>query len=222
MDVSERPAVRFAAVGRDLVVLDLAEDAYHCVPDAWPAEADAGDGLGGLDPSVLQSLRAAGWIEGSEPPRLQDPAVPPGRDLAGRPPARIGPRDLAHLAAALWRLRRLGPDPTILELLRSLPPPRPPVRACDRAKDEAGAVSAAAVLDRLMPWLPGRWLCLRRSALAMIFLRRRGLDADWVFGVRTWPFEAHCWLEAGGVCLTDDWERARSFTPILRLEAARI
>lgn len=219
MDVSRRPAAHFAAVGRDLVVLDLAEDAYVCVPDAWPAEADASGGLGRLDPTVLESLEAAGWIEGSEP-RLEPLASPPRRDLAGRPTARIGARDVADLVAALWSLRRLGDDPTVLDLLRSLPPRRRLVQSDRRPVQDA--VSAAAALDRLMPWLPGRWLCLRRSALAMTFLRRRGLDADWVFGVRTWPFEAHCWVEAGGVCLTDDWERARSFTPILRLEAARI
>jgi hypothetical protein len=37
-----------------------------------------------------------------------------------------------------------------------------------------------------------------------------------VFGVRTHPFEAHCWLEKDRVILDDTVEHVRWFTPIAR------
>jgi hypothetical protein len=46
-------------------------------------------------------------------------------------------------------------------------------------------------------------------------LRILGFDADWIIGVRTWPFMAHCWLQVGAVALDDDVERLAAYTPIL-------
>lgn len=54
-----------------------------------------------------------------------------------------------------------------------------------------------------------------RSYLQLQYLHRLGLDADWVIGVRTWPFMAHCWLQVGAVALDDDVERLIPYTPIL-------
>ena len=39
--------------------------------------------------------------------------------------------------------------------------------------------------------------------------------AVWVFGVRTWPFSAHCWLQIGDAVLDDDPERVGIYPPIL-------
>ena len=46
------------------------------------------------------------------------------------------------------------------------------------------------------------------------FLRKRGLDADLVIGVRTYPFHAHCWLQAGSVVLNETLHDAAGHTPI--------
>ena len=56
--------------------------------------------------------------------------------------------------------------------------------------------------------------CLRQSFFGRSFLRARGFEAVWVVGVRTWPFEAHCWLQHGDVVLNDGAERVVAFTPI--------
>ena len=48
-------------------------------------------------------------------------------------------------------------------------------------------------------------------------LRRAGQNAAWVFGVRTWPFSAHCWLQIGDAVLDDDPERVSRYTPIMVL-----
>jgi hypothetical protein len=46
-------------------------------------------------------------------------------------------------------------------------------------------------------------------------LHAKGLDAHWVFGVRTWPFQAHCWLQCEDLVLDDQPDRVRAFTPIM-------
>jgi hypothetical protein len=36
-----------------------------------------------------------------------------------------------------------------------------------------------------------------------------------VFGVRTWPFHAHCWLQCDDVVLDDQADRVAAYAPIL-------
>ncbi|OIQ70741.1 hypothetical protein GALL_476450 [mine drainage metagenome] len=72
-----------------------------------------------------------------------------------------------------------------------------------------------AAFQACQPWIPFQGACLYRSFLLREALRRLGEPVWWVFGVQTWPFEAHCWLQVGDVVL-DDWvERVVAYTPIL-------
>lgn len=59
--------------------------------------------------------------------------------------------------------------------------------------------------------------CLFDSMTLSEFLRFYGLSADWVFGVISVPFSAHCWLQQGGTVLNDVPETVRKYTPILVL-----
>lgn len=72
-----------------------------------------------------------------------------------------------------------------------------------------------ASFHRWAPFAPAPGKCLLRSFMLLRLLRRHGHDARWVFGVRTWPFRAHCWLQAGDVVLDDDVEALVALTPIL-------
>ncbi len=45
--------------------------------------------------------------------------------------------------------------------------------------------------------------CLQRSAACVCLLRRQGASAELVLGVRTFPFEAHAWVELDGRVLND-------------------
>ncbi|WP_374571406.1 lasso peptide biosynthesis B2 protein [Phenylobacterium sp. J426] len=56
--------------------------------------------------------------------------------------------------------------------------------------------------------------CLVRSFALLCFLRRCGHDAAWCFGVSTWPFAAHCWLQVGEVALDDHPDQLAAYTPI--------
>ena len=69
----------------------------------------------------------------------------------------------------------------------------------------------AAALDPISRRLPFR------SYMLLRFLQRGGCDANWMIGVRTWPFEAHCWLQLEDVALDDRSERLVRFQPILAL-----
>jgi hypothetical protein len=82
------------------------------------------------------------------------------------------------------------------------------------ASPEAAA-RRSALFTRWAPWIPFQGACLYRAFFLLNFLRREGLGAHWVFGVRTWPFGAHCWLQAGDLVLDDDLDRVRRYTPIL-------
>ena len=64
--------------------------------------------------------------------------------------------------------------------------------------DEARRVGRAVVLT--MRFLPGDTRCLRRSAVTLRLLARRGIPARLVIGARTRPdFLAHAWVEHDGV-----------------------
>lgn len=205
--------VHMAVVGADIVALDLRADTYACLPHA----ADAIRLLGAsveADLGLLGLLADAGLL-GEAAPGGEDaaraaapPPVLPTRSLAPRAGG-WSIATAAHFPVAVATARRLGRDPPIRVLVDALP--RRPRAAADAAR--VAAVTAAFV--RLMPWAPRQGACLHRTFLLLSLLRRAGADAAWVFGVRTWPFGAHCWLQVGDAVLDDDAERVSRYTPIL-------
>jgi len=48
-----------------------------------------------------------------------------------------------------------------------------------------------------------RVLCLQRSAATTVLLRRHGLAAEMVVGVRLLPFKSHAWVEVAGSVVND-------------------
>jgi hypothetical protein len=93
-----------------------------------------------------------------------------------------------------------------------------------RARGERGGgdpcaetLRLARVFHRLAPWLPIPDKCLSRSFVLLRLLQRSGVGARWMFGVRTWPFAAHCWLQQDAVALDDAADRLAGFRPIFAL-----
>jgi hypothetical protein len=73
-----------------------------------------------------------------------------------------------------------------------------------------------AVFLRLRPFLSSACdACLFDSLVLSEFLACYGIFPAWVFGVKTRPFEAHCWLQDGEVILSDSPENVRRFVPIM-------
>lgn len=205
-----RDDVHAAAVGRDLVILDLASDSYACLRDAGAEGDDFARRVDRLSAAAQRTLTEAGLLVPG-----MSPGAPPPTAIAKRPLPALSSsssdlRLLLDAAFAQLDLRSAGPDPSVAVLV---------ARATAGVKtgeaDPALVFRTADQFRRLAPWLPGRRACLQRAALLRRLLQCRGLSASWMFGVRTWPFRAHCWLQIADVCLTDDPDHLRPYTPIL-------
>jgi hypothetical protein len=57
--------------------------------------------------------------------------------------------------------------------------------------------------------------CLYDSLTLVNFLSGYRVYPDWIFGVQTKPFAAHCWVQQGDVVFNDTPEHVRRYTPIL-------
>jgi hypothetical protein len=110
------------------------------------------------------------------------------------------------------RQLRDQPFPSIVELVRARKR-----RNADPARpfDFERAHSLSAVFASLRLFFPRPYQCLFDSLALINLLARFRLYPDWVFGVIAEPFEAHCWVQAGGVVLNDTIKRVSAFTPIM-------
>lgn len=80
----------------------------------------------------------------------------------------------------------------------------------DAARDVVAAFTAARPL-----LLTAHDACLLESLALWNLLAWRGLHPQWVFGVRTEPFAAHCWIQQGGTIFNDTLEHVSAYTPIM-------
>jgi hypothetical protein len=79
---------------------------------------------------------------------------------------------------------------------------------------EADAQHLIGVFEAFRPWFPRRRVCLFDALALFRFMVMRGLSPDLVFGVRTAPFAAHCWVEWEGRLAGDSSDHCASFKPI--------
>jgi hypothetical protein len=203
------------ALHEDLVLLDVRADAYFCLPDSGcDISIDSvGRQLAG-DDDAIGSLRDAGLVT-SKPTRRLDAIVQPARPNRSALPVETPLptwRDIPELLACVvdvfltYRGRAFG------DLVRRMRSGTPRSHAPDVS---AALLAAVAGFQRWAPYAPLSGKCLLRSYMLLRLLQRRGLDAYWVFGVRTWPFAAHCWLQCGDLVLDDCVERIAAYAPIL-------
>lgn len=210
--------VHAVMIDSDLVFLDIDADAYFCLPlPAGLARLD-GEHLETADTLLGDELTAAGLAVADRPgPRLarKAPPVPPVRtarrllERSDETKVHLRPAHLAALAAAV----RTGLDSrkrTFRQLIEAHA-----ATGGEGAVDMQRLLSDVAVWRSIAPWLPLDGVCLFRSGMLAAFLRALGHRPTWVFGVRTWPFQAHCWLQIDDVALDDEAERLCAFAPIL-------
>jgi hypothetical protein len=142
------------------------------------------------------------------------PPRPASQDLSACPPS--GER--SSLAPFVAALLQAAPDyygrrlPHLLATVRRSPDV---LKALIEAPASESLVSLVQAFQAWLPWTPFQGVCLYRSYMLLRRLRADGFEALWMFGVRTWPFEAHCWLQVGDVVLDDTAERIGAYTPIL-------
>ena len=197
------PHVHAVQLGDDLVMLDLRGGRYLCLSGV--AITEAGELQGHED--LLSELQREGLVIAGALERRQPSRASPRRSVEAAKP---GARDLLAAARAVADTAgRYRGRP-----LRSL------IDEARRARrgilcPDTKTLELAARFQGFAPYLPVPAKCLLRSFLLLGLLRRAGRDANWVFGVRTWPFAAHCWLQADDVVLDDDWERVAAYAPLL-------
>jgi hypothetical protein len=205
------PDVYAALVDGDLIFLDAGRDRYSCV-----TRADAPDVLSALNtaaPSAGETgttgeLRDAGLLvdgcgSGFHPADPHRASVD-FHDL-GSAELPITPLTVARLAAAAFEAAaKVRARPA-----RWLRPQGEPIEgACSRA------ATLALQFERLRPCIPKSGRCLPNSLMLLGFLRRHGVRAQLVVGVRSFPFEAHCWVQHKGVVLNDTVEHVGWYVPI--------
>lgn len=211
-----KPSLHLAAVRDDLIILDVEAGEYGCLTGLGSLAAHlASDGrLDLAQADVADWLLEAGVATHEAYPSERE-LPPPATDScwrSQRPPVRSGDRRrfaAAFLSAAprVWRapFRRL-----VATARRG--------RVIPQSAGVAPAlVRDAQVFDQLAPFAPFQGECLFRAFMLLAYLRLAGRDATWVFGVRTYPFGAHCWLQAGDMLLNDALERVCAYTPILAI-----
>lgn len=201
------PQVHAALIGDDLVLLDVRADAYSVLAGFGRACRLDGRTLTGDDGELLEDLAEADLVRSVGDPETRDPLPRPPARATSRRDVSIGARDAARLACAAartaWDMRRLA-----LEDLVRRPPPTGTIEEAALARD-------VALFEAGAPWIPGQGVCLWRCRCLLTLFGPTAAGTTWVFGVRTWPFQAHCWLQAGDLLLGDDLDRVRLYTPIL-------
>ncbi|MGK6355674.1 lasso peptide biosynthesis B2 protein [Sphingomonas sp. DT-207] len=212
------PHVYLAEVDGDLVLLDARTNAYLCVPRSFSDGLKVAlTGSHRFRPSadLLDELETAGLFGMTDAqPRHAPPRMEAIADLDRLPGARAAatPSRLLALACAAAlapaRLRIFRPRRWFATAKRWN------ARAAS-GQDVSGVHALARLARDARPFFPGLGSCLPGSLYLLGFLHRQGIAARWVFGVRTYPFEAHCWVEHQGVVLNDSLEHVRWYTPIV-------
>ena len=230
------PHVYPCVSGQHVVLMDLERDKYVAVAPAhrlsgwvrgWPVGAVQGtevpDHADGAPDALVSQMLAHGMLVTD--PYVGKPAVPvatlrPQRslmelDIDERP--RASTAQLWRFAGSCLRAQlslKLRPIHSIVEAARARKV-REGVRA-PQEPDPIRARSLVAAFARLRPlFYSPRTACLLDSLTLLHFLNPEGIHPDWVFGVKTEPFDAHCWIQQGEVLLNDVPDRVRQYSPIL-------
>jgi len=222
--------------GEHLVLLDLKEDRYWALEaaqtaglgaliDGWPVGAPAGaqsaDSPSPETTAAIEVLLSRGLLAQSIPPGK--PATPvtatlPMRDLIGETDVSSGPHlggwltfftasAFAKLALRTWPFERVIRRARRRKELRG---PKASPLDVERARKLVEAFARYRVF-----LFSSKDECLYDSSALLEFLARYGIYPDWVFGVQTRPFAAHCWVQHGDIVFNDTVEHVRGFTPIM-------
>ena len=230
------PHVYPCVSGQHVVLMDLERDKYVAVAPAdrlaawvrgWPVgsmqAADTPDDADAGARALVSQMLAHGMLVSD--PHVGKPAVPVSAARAARTLVEFNLDDRPRTGTALlWRFGRsclqaqlalkLRPIQAIVETVRSRKTAH--TTSDVRDVDPVRLRSLVATFTRLRPlFYTLRSACLLDSLTLVHFLAAEGIHADWVFGVKTGPFDAHCWVQHGEVALNDAPDRVRQYSPIL-------
>ncbi|HAL07027.1 lasso peptide biosynthesis B2 protein [Brevundimonas sp. KM4] len=203
------PGVFMSRVDDDVVILDVESDAYQCLIGGGAEVHFAPQGaLRITDPDLATELQLAGLIKPDRPPRLPSSPIAATRELPL--PARMSASEVLSTGFS-WAIAAVRFQRKSLRQLLAFEQADGLQRY---SEEKLSRLVGATRISRT--WVPGEGECLQRSFQLRHVLAARGVRADWVFGVRTWPFNAHCWLQIGDLVVGDRLARVRRYTPIMR------
>lgn len=222
--------------GEHLVMLDLKEDRYWAleasqtaglgsVVGGWPVKApDSSESVDSPSPettAAIEVLRGRGMLTDAVPPGKDATPVTanvPRRELVSETETAAGPRighwltfftasAFAKLALRTWPFERV-----ILRVKR-----RKELLGRNSAPlDSEHVRKLVEAFARYRVFLfSSKDECLYDSLALLEFLARYGIYPDWVFGVQTRPFAAHCWIQHGDIVFNDTVEHVSGYTPIM-------
>jgi hypothetical protein len=105
----------------------------------------------------------------------------------------------------------------IADIVRSVRARKQGPRQLGRGFDIVKASRLIRQFNVLRPFYPRDYLCLFESLALIEFLALHRLFPDWVFGVTSDPFMAHCWVQDGDRLLNESVERASAYVPIMTI-----
>lgn len=201
--------ITVADVDGDIVLMDSVADAYSCIGgDQWRDRRALESGI----PDQPSADRVAERLAAAGVDATRWRWAAPGLVYVRHDMPRGGSGDSERVLASIPVMIRAG-----LTTIRRLRGPiagygirADPVTSSDPARVWA----AVAVFETLRPFVPRLGRCLPHSLYMREFLRLQGIATTLVFGVRTRPFEAHCWVEHEGCVLNDAADHVAWFTPI--------
>lgn len=221
-------------LGDDVVVLDLAKDSYVTLTEESAvaflnavehtsafvsASKTSPESRRVQDQCLTDELRSAGIITDDSGGKLASPCreVYPRSSLmervlhSDRP---ITPLMLLHLINAVISARWCVQRDSLAAIIE-----RSRLRHHDVPSTPARELQLEHLVNayfRLRPlFFTSASRCLFDSLALSNYLAKFRFFPNWIFGVRTDPFYAHCWLQFDDVVLNDTVEHARQFSPIM-------
>lgn len=215
MGLALREHLAFGICAGRAIFLDYEENRYFCLS---PTLNDLFLSLGG-DP-VEDDSEAARLLEQSGivrvipgQARISAPRIPLALATLSDAPIRLTIASFSPVTAieCFWAQYRIKRRP--LRSLIDLDKARL-LYERDRFVD-ADMVALVRHFHGLGRLIRNRDRCLANSIALRRRLEHDGFGAALVFGVRLYPFQAHCWLQRGITVLNDHHEHVAQFTPVL-------
>lgn len=172
-------------------------------------------------PDLLSELVAAGVLTQSVliGRAFRPVATPPATDVLEHSSVALslGVRILhsAHVAMACTKAHHALTRATLYQTVSRISTRKLRRAGSDQSPSLERISRLIRIFDSWRAFFPRDYLCLYDSLALLEFLMHYGSRVDWVFGVTSDPFSAHCWLQHGNVVLNDSLDRVAGFSRIL-------
>jgi hypothetical protein len=206
--------VHAVMIDDDAVFLDVASNAYFCLPGIGSVLSLEGRAMKAASEGLADDLVGAGLAATAPTTEPASSAMVPRR-TARAVIETLDPSQRRQPKAGHWLKAISAGFASRAAERRPFADRLPPVSARKAPDASTTLLADLDAFRRLQPWLPFDGACLFRSHLLRNYLTSLGHEVDWIFGVRTWPFAAHCWLQVGDLALDDEAERLVAYHPIM-------